>query len=190
MALEDARVSWRHATVRWDGRSWVIEDHGSTNGTYVQGQRVQRMEIGPGSTVHLGNATDGPRLILSGTPAAAPDAAQSAQPAQAAQPANAAPPQVAQGVQGAQGAQGFQGVRDPAPQPQQPGPGWAQRPAPHQQSVPPQQQPIPPHQQPVQPQAAGWPQAQQPSHQSHQSPQAYQQPPHQAYVPPRQPPPG
>ncbi|MEU7045106.1 FHA domain-containing protein [Streptomyces varsoviensis] len=194
MALEDARVSWRHATVRWDGRSWVIEDHGSTNGTYVQGQRVQRMEIGPGSTVHLGNATDGPRLILSGTPAAAPDAAQSVQSVQSAQPANAAPPQVAQGVQGAQGAQGFQGVRDPAPQPQQPGPGWAQRPAPHQQSVQPhqqsvqpQQQPIPPHQQPVQPQAAGWPQAQ---HQSHQSHQAYQQPPHQAYVPPQQQQPG
>ncbi|MFB6556959.1 FHA domain-containing protein, partial [Streptomyces sp. NPDC056405] len=30
MVLDDARVSWRHATLRWSGRSWLIEDHGST----------------------------------------------------------------------------------------------------------------------------------------------------------------
>ncbi|MEU5399213.1 FHA domain-containing protein [Streptomyces sp. NPDC005963] len=65
MVVEDARVSWRHASVSWGGHTWVIEDHGSTNGTYVQGQRIQRTEIGPGSAVHLGNATDGPRLVLS-----------------------------------------------------------------------------------------------------------------------------
>ena len=70
MVIDDARVSWRHATISWGGRSWVIEDHGSTNGTYVQGQRIQQMEIGPGSAVHLGNATDGPRLNLSGAGAA------------------------------------------------------------------------------------------------------------------------
>ncbi|MCA6095383.1 FHA domain-containing protein [Streptomyces sp. SCA3-4] len=75
MVLEDARVSWRHATLRWGGRSWVIEDHGSTNGTYVQGQRIHQMEIGPGSAVHLGNATDGPRLNLSGAAAPAAPAA-------------------------------------------------------------------------------------------------------------------
>ena len=66
MVLDDARVSWRHATISWGGRGWVIEDHGSTNGTFVQGQRIQQMEIGPGSAVHLGNATDGPRLNFSG----------------------------------------------------------------------------------------------------------------------------
>ncbi len=69
--IDDARVSWRHATISWGGRSWVIEDHGSTNGTFVQGQRIHQMEIGPGSAVHLGNATDGPRLNLAaaGAPA-------------------------------------------------------------------------------------------------------------------------
>ncbi|MFF4740328.1 FHA domain-containing protein [Streptomyces sp. NPDC001262] len=74
MVLEDARVSWRHATVRWGGHSWVIEDQGSTNGTYVQGQRIHHMEIGPGSAVHLGNATDGPVMHLSAAVAAAPAA--------------------------------------------------------------------------------------------------------------------
>ena len=63
MAVDDARVSWRHATIRWDDRGWVIEDHGSTNGTFVPGPaRSSRPRSAPGSAVHLGNATDGPRL--------------------------------------------------------------------------------------------------------------------------------
>ncbi|MYW14415.1 FHA domain-containing protein, partial [Streptomyces sp. SID2955] len=69
IVFDDARVSWRHATVSFDGRSWVVEDHGSTNGTFVQGRRIQHMELGPGSSLHLGNATDGPRLNLSGAAA-------------------------------------------------------------------------------------------------------------------------
>ncbi len=84
IVFEDARVSWRHATVGFDGRGWVLEDHGSTNGTFVRGQRVQQVEIGPGSAVHLGNATDGPRLNLSA--AAAAVAAQGANAGWAQQP--------------------------------------------------------------------------------------------------------
>ncbi|KPI30490.1 FHA domain-containing protein [Streptomyces sp. NPDC054950] len=96
IVLDDARVSWRHATVSFNGRSWVVEDHGSTNGTFAQGQRIHQLEIGPGSALHLGNATDGPRVNLSGTQA---PAAQPQQPyaAQAANPgwAQQAPPQQA-----------------------------------------------------------------------------------------------
>ncbi|MEV1047442.1 FHA domain-containing protein [Streptomyces sp. NPDC049916] len=65
VTIDDARVSWRHATISWNGRNWSIEDHGSTNGTYAQGRRVQQLEIGPGTVLHLGNATDGPRVSLS-----------------------------------------------------------------------------------------------------------------------------
>ncbi|MGW3291959.1 FHA domain-containing protein [Streptomyces sp. NPDC001002] len=97
IVLDDARVSWRHATISWGGRSWVIEDHGSTNGTFVQGQRIHQMEIGPGSAVHLGNATDGPLLSASGAAAATPQAQPQQQPyaAQGASPgwAQQAPPQ-------------------------------------------------------------------------------------------------
>ncbi|KUO22633.1 ABC transporter ATP-binding protein/permease [Streptomyces dysideae] len=97
IVLDDARVSWRHATVSWSGRSWVIEDHGSTNGTFVQGQRIHQLEIGPGSAVHLGNATDGPRVNVSGAAAAAAQAQPQQQPyaAQGANPgwAQQAPPQ-------------------------------------------------------------------------------------------------
>ncbi|MER7400873.1 FHA domain-containing protein, partial [Streptomyces sp. NPDC000151] len=108
VVLDDARVSWRHATVRWGGRSWVIEDHGSTNGTYVQGQRIHQMEIGPGSAVHLGNATDGPRLTLSGTAAAAAADAYAAQPTAPANDAYAAQP--AAGAPAQQGAPGWAGA--------------------------------------------------------------------------------
>ncbi|MFI7353108.1 FHA domain-containing protein [Streptomyces avidinii] len=90
VVIDDARVSWRHATITWNGRGWGIEDHGSTNGTYVHGARVQQTELVPGTPVHLGNATDGPRLNLSAAAAAPqPAVAQQAQqnPAQAyAQP--------------------------------------------------------------------------------------------------------
>ncbi|MCF1509930.1 ABC transporter ATP-binding protein/permease [Streptomyces glomeratus] len=70
IVLEDARVSWRHATISWNGRSWVLEDRGSTNGTFVGGRRIHQLEIGGATTVHLGNATDGPGLNLSGAAAA------------------------------------------------------------------------------------------------------------------------
>ncbi|MDX3093891.1 FHA domain-containing protein [Streptomyces sp. ME01-24h] len=65
VVLDDARVSWRHATLRPSERGWAIEDLGSTNGTYVQGRRVHAHDITAGATVNLGNADDGPRLSFS-----------------------------------------------------------------------------------------------------------------------------
>ncbi|MET9435442.1 FHA domain-containing protein [Streptomyces sp. NPDC006551] len=109
LVIDDARVSWRHATISWGGRSWVIEDHGSTNGTFVQGQRIHQMEIGPGSAVHLGNATDGPRLNL----AAGAQAAQQQAPAQAAPAHQAAAQAEWAGHQGRPQQQGWQ--QQPAP---------------------------------------------------------------------------
>ncbi|WP_370256332.1 FHA domain-containing protein [Streptomyces sp. V4I8] len=133
IVLDDARVSWRHATISWSGRSWVIEDHGSTNGTFVQGQRIHHLEIGPGAAVYLGNATDGPRLNVSGAAAAVaspqaqpqqqPYAAQGANPGWAPQaPAQQAPPQQAQPQQAPQA--GWQQPQQAAAHiPQQQGPG-------------------------------------------------------------------
>ncbi|MHC5701291.1 FHA domain-containing protein [Streptomyces sp. PKU-MA01144] len=126
VVIDDARVSWRHATISWSGRSWVLEDHGSTNGTYAQGRRVHRLELGPGSAVHLGNATDGPRLSLSGDEAGA-YTAQGAAPQQA----GAAPQQAGTAPSSGQ-APAHQGwARQQAPREQ-----WQQPPAaqvPHQQ---------------------------------------------------------
>ncbi|GKQ36231.1 ABC transporter ATP-binding protein [Streptomyces sp. A012304] len=124
IVLDDARVSWRHATVSFNGRGWVLEDHGSTNGTYAQGQRIQQVEIGPGSVVHLGNATDGPRVSLTG--AAAAVATPQAQPQQqpyAAQGANAGWAQQQAPQQQAPQA-GWQQPQQPVAQvPHQQGPG-------------------------------------------------------------------
>jgi ABC-type multidrug transport system ATPase subunit len=144
VVIDDARVSWRHATIRWGGQSWVIEDQGSTNGSYVQGQRIQQVQLRPGMSVHLGNATDGPRLDLSGS-AAAP-----AQPPGAdvhgARTAVADPQQQTSGrpqapqAHGAQAPQQHPGWQQPQSQPQQ-----------HQQAGAPQQrgqhapQPMNPH---------------------------------------------
>ncbi|MFD7703871.1 FHA domain-containing protein [Streptomyces caelestis] len=126
VVLDDARVSWRHATISFNGRGWVVEDHGSTNGTFVQGQRIHHLELGSGTVLNLGNATDGPRVTLSGAgaDAVAPAAAPQAQPQQ---------PYAAQGANAGWSQQAPQ--QPPAQQP-----GWQQPPA--QQPVPhiPQQQ--------------------------------------------------
>jgi ABC-type multidrug transport system ATPase subunit/pSer/pThr/pTyr-binding forkhead associated (FHA) protein len=104
IVFDDARVSWRHATISFNGRSWVVEDHGSTNGTFVQGQRIQHLELGPGAAVNLGNATDGPRLNLSGAAAAVAQPQQQPYAAQAANPgwAQQAPQQQAPAQQAPQ----------------------------------------------------------------------------------------
>ncbi|MFD3535074.1 FHA domain-containing protein [Streptomyces sp. NPDC058664] len=136
LVIDDARVSWRHATISWGGRGWVIEDHGSTNGTFLQGQRIHQVEIGPGSAVHLGNATDGPRLNLA---AGAQGAPQAQQPQAQHVPAHQAAEQAAQAEWLThQAPPAHQAPQQPqAPQQQ----GWQQPPQPVQPHVPQQQTP-------------------------------------------------
>src|SRR3954465_16021695 len=38
--LDDDSVSWRHASLRWTGQAWELQDLGSLNGTFVDGQRI------------------------------------------------------------------------------------------------------------------------------------------------------
>ncbi|MEU9639062.1 FHA domain-containing protein [Streptomyces tendae] len=141
LVFDDARVSWRHATISFNGRSWVVEDHGSTNGTFVHGQRVQQLELGAGAVLNLGNATDGPRVSLTGAqaPAGTPQAQPQQQP-YAAQGANAGWAQQAPPVQDP-----FQQQAPPqqAPQHQAQQAGWQQQQPPHQQPVPQPQQAAP-----------------------------------------------
>lgn len=40
--IEDDFVSATHAMLTFRGRSWFVEDQGSTNGTYVNGHRIDR----------------------------------------------------------------------------------------------------------------------------------------------------
>src|SRR3954447_404247 len=62
IVLDDTRVSWLHATLRLDGDQWVLEDAGSSNGTFLDGTRRQRIEIGPACTVRVGHPELGPTL--------------------------------------------------------------------------------------------------------------------------------
>ena len=46
-------VSGSHGNIVKSGDSWVIEDAGSTNGTYVNGARIQRQELKKGDRVRI-----------------------------------------------------------------------------------------------------------------------------------------
>jgi ABC transport system ATP-binding/permease protein len=62
ISMNDSRVSWHHGVLRVNGDKWVFEDGGSTNGTFLGQQKVDRVEISSECVVHLGNPDDGPVL--------------------------------------------------------------------------------------------------------------------------------
>ncbi|HEX9776394.1 MAG TPA: DUF3662 and FHA domain-containing protein [Actinomycetota bacterium] len=55
--LPDSGVSRRHAEIRREGDEWVVVDLGSTNGTEVNGKRVNRHRLAPGDRLVLGETT-------------------------------------------------------------------------------------------------------------------------------------
>ena len=59
IVLDDPRVSRRHALLRPVGGTWVLEDSGSTNGTWVGTERVSRIEIRGILVVRLGDPDNG-----------------------------------------------------------------------------------------------------------------------------------
>jgi pSer/pThr/pTyr-binding forkhead associated (FHA) protein len=52
---DDIRMSRRHAQLYWDGEHWAIEDHGSKNGTFVNGQPVRSQILKPGDIIEIGS---------------------------------------------------------------------------------------------------------------------------------------
>jgi ABC transport system ATP-binding/permease protein len=65
IVVDEPRVSWRHAVLRLEGSTWLLEDAGSTNGTFVGSHRVQRVEITKDCVLRLGHPDDGQRLWCS-----------------------------------------------------------------------------------------------------------------------------
>ncbi|MEE1827272.1 FHA domain-containing protein [Streptomyces sp. BE20] len=141
--FDDARVSWHHATISFNGAGWQLDDHGSTNGTYTAGARTMQAQLFPGAVVNLGNAENGPRLSFS---APAQAAAQAPAWHEAATSRSAAPEAHAAQQQAQQPwAQQPPAAQQPYPQQaQQAQPQWPgqQQPFPQQQA----QQPYPPQQ--------------------------------------------
>jgi hypothetical protein len=60
LAANDTRASARHAEVNLEGDHLILHDLGSTNGTYLNGQRVDRIKLISGDIVEFG--IDGPKL--------------------------------------------------------------------------------------------------------------------------------
>ena len=57
LAIADMSLSRQHARFLLEGDQVVVEDLGSTNGTLVNGQRVQRAKVGADDRVALGSVT-------------------------------------------------------------------------------------------------------------------------------------
>jgi hypothetical protein len=58
LVVEDPEVSRRHAVLRSSGGSVIVEDLDSTNGTFVNGERIRSpVTVGPGDQVRVGRTT-------------------------------------------------------------------------------------------------------------------------------------
>ena len=65
LRLEHASVSWRHASLRWNGSAWELQDLGSLNGTFIGGQKLEpgrRALLRIGDRVRFG--TDNPDWLV------------------------------------------------------------------------------------------------------------------------------
>lgn len=103
VAINDAEVSRRHSRLSFQGGKYVLEDLGSTNGTFVNGQRLAGpVVLKPGDVVSLGEQIvlmyDAINMDPGATMAAPRRSARVAPPpapVQAAAPGYSAPPPVA-----------------------------------------------------------------------------------------------
>src|SRR5262249_44674836 len=57
LSLTEASVSKSHARILHENGAFFIEDQGSLHGVYLNGVKVQRGELAPGTQVQLGNVT-------------------------------------------------------------------------------------------------------------------------------------
>lgn len=55
LIITDDSVSSHHGEVAFDGSSWTLSDLGSTNGTKIDGSRVEAVTLTHGSAFQLGN---------------------------------------------------------------------------------------------------------------------------------------
>jgi ABC transport system ATP-binding/permease protein len=91
IVVDEDRVSWQHAVLRLDRGSWVLEDTGSTNGTFLGSQKVQKITLDGETTVRLGHPVDGPELTCSTGAPPRPRTVIAAKPVMAASAVPSAP---------------------------------------------------------------------------------------------------
>lgn len=67
LLADDAELSRRHAVIRREEEgTLVVEDLGSRNGTWVNGERIERRRLEPGDTIRVGETTF--ELVAAGPP--------------------------------------------------------------------------------------------------------------------------
>ena len=66
--VHDTEVSRRHAEIRREGDAYTVVDLGSSNGTFVNGERVERHALANGDRLQVGST-----LILFTDPGDAPE---------------------------------------------------------------------------------------------------------------------
>lgn len=54
--IDDSKLSRRHCRIEQVGDEWFVEDLDSTNGTYVDGQRIKRHKLHDGTTFEAGRS--------------------------------------------------------------------------------------------------------------------------------------
>jgi hypothetical protein len=93
ITINDAELSRRHARLFSQGEGYVLEDLGSTNGTFVNGKRLSSPHaLQPGETIRFGDNVTLSYEIAGFDPNATIASGQAAAPAPAAPPPVAAPP--------------------------------------------------------------------------------------------------
>ncbi|MBF6172630.1 FHA domain-containing protein [Nocardia blacklockiae] len=141
--VDSPLVSRVHATLTWQGSNWILSDNGSTNGVFVDAQRLAGpVPIERPTLVRLGDAITGPLLHL------VPDAARQAPPPQRPAPPRGQTPPEGQ-RQRPSGQTPPEGYRQPPsgqrPQAPQRPPNAPQRPQSSSQHPQAPQRPQPPH---------------------------------------------
>jgi cobalamin biosynthesis Mg chelatase CobN len=121
IVINDAEISRRHARLTAQGGKYVLEDLGSTNGTFVNGQRISgQYVLKPGDVLSFGEQISLMYEAVNFDPAATVASPRSAMPSGGAssgrQSAPAAPPPPSQGYAG----QVPSGPGGPGSQPGQP----------------------------------------------------------------------
>ena len=69
--MKDSQISRRHVQLEWRGDAWHVMDLGSSNGTFVNDERVTTSQLNDGDRVRVGETTFEFRHMEGGQPAVA-----------------------------------------------------------------------------------------------------------------------